>query len=521
MALDPAQELAALYRGVALQVEQLAREYEARGAQGSAAVTTRQLQSIEQAVQRLDAGTAAWIRQNITELYIGTIPEALASIDKAGVPLVSTGFTGHDRRAVRALEERYARELGTVRDAIGVGLITGDRRQARERIRRAVEEEGFTTRMEDGRLSVKVPSGKYWKPEVYAEMLGRTSMAATRRVSFRERYLQNGVDVVRVVPNGTVHDVCLYWEGELLSLTGATKGLATVDQARATGLFHPNCAHRYVVATNVEQPEVPERRMPVAAPKAPLRTLGLKSRTGARRRTRPPRRLPPARTTTPRAAAAAPLAGGLPKAAGSFDPTKSFDPGMARKMDNMQPWYKTQEHTIKQSDGVNTYGGAGYGPINSALRNPDPEQRSMARRSRLGSSTLGEHVDAIDEAIRNTAPLAEDLTLYRGVKTKGRSIEALKNMRVGKEFTDYGYSSWSGERSTATTFSEQNGVTMRMRAPAGSKALYVSSVEEELLFKRGAKYRVVDVEKKVPMYQSSPGGFMYTQTVVTVELVGD
>ena len=288
MAVNPAQELAALYRGVALQVANLAREYEARRWMGSAAVTTRQLHSIEQAVRKLDAGLAAWIRRNITELYLGTIPEALSDLQQAGARITTPGFTGHDRRAMRALEERYSRELGSIRDAIGVGLVTGDRRQARQHIERALDQEGRLSMSPDGRLSVVTPAGMHWRPDVYAEMLGRTAMASTRRVAFRERYLQNGVDVVRIVPNGTVHDVCLRWEGRLLSLTGATPGLPTYDQARADGMFHPNCAQRYVMATGVEQPEVLPRGALVLPPTPPLPTLGVNARTAGMRPNLPP-----------------------------------------------------------------------------------------------------------------------------------------------------------------------------------------------------------------------------------------
>lgn len=288
MALNPAQELGLLYRGVAYQVAQLAREYEARRWMGSAAVTTRQLHGIEQAVRRLDAGLAAWIRQNITELYLGTIPEALADLRLGGVRITTPGFTGHDRRAMRALEERYSRELGSLRDAIGVGLVTGDRRQARERIERALDQEGRLSATPDGQLTVVTPAGMLWQPDVYAEMLGRTAMASTRRVAFRERYLQNGVDVVRVVPNGTVCPICGRWEGRLLSLTGTTPGIPTYDDARADGMFHPNCAHRYVMATGVEQPEVLPRGALVLPPAPPLPTLGLNARTVGMRPNLPP-----------------------------------------------------------------------------------------------------------------------------------------------------------------------------------------------------------------------------------------
>ena len=34
------------------------------------------------------------------------------------------------------------------------------------------------------------------------------------------------------------------WEGRIVSLTGATDGFPTMEEAKADGLFHPNCTHR-------------------------------------------------------------------------------------------------------------------------------------------------------------------------------------------------------------------------------------------------------------------------------------
>ena len=43
--------------------------------------------------------------------------------------------------------------------------------------------------------------------------------------------------------SGHCCDKCAVWENRLLSISGATKGLPTVDDAIAEGLFHPNCTH--------------------------------------------------------------------------------------------------------------------------------------------------------------------------------------------------------------------------------------------------------------------------------------
>jgi hypothetical protein len=44
---------------------------------------------------------------------------------------------------------------------------------------------------------------------------------------------------------------CLPFEDAILSLTGKTKGYTTLDEAKAQGLFHPNCIHHFGVTIDV------------------------------------------------------------------------------------------------------------------------------------------------------------------------------------------------------------------------------------------------------------------------------
>lgn len=49
--------------------------------------------------------------------------------------------------------------------------------------------------------------------------------------------------MVRVTVSGHCCEKCAEWENRLLSISGKTKGLPTVEEATAAGLFHPNCTH--------------------------------------------------------------------------------------------------------------------------------------------------------------------------------------------------------------------------------------------------------------------------------------
>lgn len=250
-----------------------------QGSDAADAFLLAQAEQIADALDRLDTRAGAWAREVLTEQYrVGAAVaqrELAVAFRRAGLPVLSGRFTGLDRRAARALIERTSANLGAVRQALVQGLALGDPngRRTIEAIRSALASENRLVDLGRGRLAVRTPAGRMWDPTAYSRMVSRTAVADATRVSQRQRYLQNGTDVVRVVDTGSNHDVCQRWEGERLSLTGRTPGLPTVADARAAGLFHPNCTHRYVVDTSwLLQNGLVE---PVRAPaEPPFSTLG-------------------------------------------------------------------------------------------------------------------------------------------------------------------------------------------------------------------------------------------------------
>ena len=84
---------------------------------------------------------------------------------------------------------------------------------------------------------------RVWDSRAYCEMLARTTLLNTSRQEYLDTCAQNGADVVMVTVSGHCCDKCAEWENRLLSISGATKGLPTVEEATAAGLFHPNCTH--------------------------------------------------------------------------------------------------------------------------------------------------------------------------------------------------------------------------------------------------------------------------------------
>jgi hypothetical protein len=253
--LDPVAPLLQAYRRVLNDITRRLRAGELL----PDSYLARQVGPILRALKSLDADSARWAEKMVRETYPKGLVQASAELRAIGVidPAVTGSFGDFDRRAAQALISRTSVNLAAIRETLVEGLLGGERPNtatAVRNMRAALEADNALVEVAGRGLKVATPSGRKWDPEKYARMLGRTATSDARRVAQRARYLQNGVDVVVVSSTGSNHDVCIAWEGRQLSLTGATKGIPTVADARAAGLWHPNCTHRYYADGSAEQP---------------------------------------------------------------------------------------------------------------------------------------------------------------------------------------------------------------------------------------------------------------------------
>lgn len=96
---------------------------------------------------------------------------------------------------------------------------------------------------------------RHVKASTYAEMLSRTLTANIYREAAKDSILnQFGEfgDLVEILGRSIYPDSpCIPYQGQILSLTGKTKGFTTIDEAKGNGLFHPNCIHSFAVTDNV------------------------------------------------------------------------------------------------------------------------------------------------------------------------------------------------------------------------------------------------------------------------------
>ncbi|MGN1366522.1 MAG: ADP-ribosyltransferase, partial [Victivallis vadensis] len=292
-----------------------------------------------------------------------------------------------------------------------------------------------------------------------------------------------------------------------LSISGATKGLPTVEQATAAGLCHPNCTHSFVAVgefarsedftgdgrpkTGVNSPGKEEKNDPEAwkkyrqGPAKPAAASKKKSATTA------PETQKPGTTATAK-------------------PGKSISTAVQPELPLDGPGIKqNQPLTDSELSEVREYTRSeGYQELNDYLR-----------KGKSGDSGLDRKAEHLDRAIRKSTT-DETLTLWRGVVDDFNSLKARENGLI-LEIPVAGFQSTSRSFDVACGFAGNDGrsaVVYKITVPKGKHALDVSSIshkpdEREVLLPSTGKYRVDKV-----YYEKDDDGFIIRQIVeVTYE----
>ena len=182
------------------------------------------------AVDDLPAGTGATFGQ-FSKKYFDDIVGKInpATIDKrVGVNVQIGGMLNNDIRAIRT----------AVSETIRKGALTGmNNFELTAEMKRAAEAITAGAKFVD-------KAGKTWNSDSYFGMLNRTLHSNVARETYNSEVADAGFDLVRVDGHSTYPgSPCIPFEGEKISLTGATKGYTTMAEAEAAGLHHPNCIH--------------------------------------------------------------------------------------------------------------------------------------------------------------------------------------------------------------------------------------------------------------------------------------
>jgi hypothetical protein len=85
--------------------------------------------------------------------------------------------------------------------------------------------------------------GRNWQLSSYVEMAVRTASMRAYNEAHMQVMQAAGITLFMVPVHMHTCPICHDWQGKILSLTPDARADATVDEARAAGLWHPNCEH--------------------------------------------------------------------------------------------------------------------------------------------------------------------------------------------------------------------------------------------------------------------------------------
>jgi len=139
-------------------------------------------------------------------------------------------MTGYQRGAEHILNDAMKLQM---RQSIAMGRLEG---QAVNTIAKNVattfQNRGFTVLIDRG--------GKSWTLENYSKMLTRTHIVRANNEGVIQRGIENGIDLVEVIPHSGACSKCTPFEGKIYSLSGQSD---VYPQLTEQPPYHPNCSH--------------------------------------------------------------------------------------------------------------------------------------------------------------------------------------------------------------------------------------------------------------------------------------
>lgn len=152
------------------------------------------------------------------------------------------------------------KDIRTLRAAVSTTLAEG----AAEGLTNPEMADRMLKRIEGkaGQFTFVDRGGKNWTADNYFGMLNRTLHANAARDTYTTvATTEAGFDLYQIEGGVTgssadhPNDPCDDWAGDIVSKTGATKGYPTEADAKAAGVFHPNCVHflRVVLPSEIDE----------------------------------------------------------------------------------------------------------------------------------------------------------------------------------------------------------------------------------------------------------------------------
>ena len=207
--------------------------------------------------QLTDAVLSAWLALMFANFEEDLYTSAQTGIDEADKQLKAKNITEIKNKEITI--DTYEQQINARLESVKSDLITvaeeiksngnsifkdlsvkfdkKKREELSEQLLKILKENGITHFYDK--------AGRKWQIETYVKMRTLTDLVQGERVAFFTRATQYGVDLVRIV-HLNLHpqcELCIPFNGKILSINGKTPGYMTIQDAAIQGLFHPNCDH--------------------------------------------------------------------------------------------------------------------------------------------------------------------------------------------------------------------------------------------------------------------------------------
>lgn len=210
---------------------------------------------IKELIDDLNKDAKDWVEKSIKRNYLEGISDAEKGFRKLNLKVEVPDIILYTQAINILAQNTYSRLLDVSQT---IGRRTNDifRTVALEEIRGSVigykdwkrtAKDIKNSLIENGVTGFVDKTGKKWNMTSYAEMVSRTTTAEAFNAGTMDRILETGHDLVIIDIIDTICPICLRWQGKILSLTGKTKGYPTMQEAKADGMFHPNCRHSFSI----------------------------------------------------------------------------------------------------------------------------------------------------------------------------------------------------------------------------------------------------------------------------------
>lgn len=215
------------------------------------------MKQIEAIAEQTGVDLSAWVNVEVRAFYEKGMFDTMKGIFDEGAPVrIDKAFAHFHEEAIKALADAGISDIAkamqgisssgqqiisnaarqAVLEQVATGQLLGEtRKKIKDNVVEALKKNGVSALVDRG--------GNTWELSRYGSMLARTKMTQAHNSGAINRMAESGYDLVQVSDHFGECELCRPWEGQILSVTGQTKGYDSLGKAEAAGLFHPNCRH--------------------------------------------------------------------------------------------------------------------------------------------------------------------------------------------------------------------------------------------------------------------------------------